>query len=92
MLESRDRVGGRTWTSHVDGYPFEMGGTWVHWFQPHVYRELSRYGMKSELVHCPDYSKKKNHFTFVTKHGSRDMSHEEEVSGVTSCETSYTLI
>ncbi|UKZ93489.1 uncharacterized protein TrAFT101_008404 [Trichoderma asperellum] len=78
MLESRDRVGGRTWTSHVDGYPFEMGGTWVHWFQPHVYRELSRYGMKSELVHCPDYSKKKNHFTFVTKHGRRDMSHEEE--------------
>jgi hypothetical protein len=36
--------------------------------------------MKSELVLCPDYSKKKNHFSFVTQHGRRDMSHEEEVS------------
>ena len=80
LLESRDRIGGRTWTSNIDGYPFEMGGTWVHWFQPHVYRELSRYGMKSELVQCPDYTKEKNFVTFVTGHGRRDMSHEAEVT------------
>ena len=52
----------------------------MHWFQPHVYRELSRYGMKSDLVHCPDYTTGKNYYTFVTEHRKRDMSHEEEVS------------
>ncbi|RMZ75986.1 hypothetical protein DV738_g5174, partial [Chaetothyriales sp. CBS 135597] len=78
ILEGRDRIGGRTWTSNIDGYKYEMGGTWVHWFQPHTYRELSRYGMKDELVHSQDYTKKKNYFTFVTEYGRRNMSHEEE--------------
>jgi hypothetical protein len=32
FLEGRDRIGGRTLTSNIDGFPFEMGGTWVHWF------------------------------------------------------------
>jgi monoamine oxidase len=26
LLEGRDRIGGRTWTSDIDGYPYEMGG------------------------------------------------------------------
>ena len=65
ILEGRDRIGGRTWTANVDGYPFEMGGSWVNRFQPHVYRELSRYGMKSELEACPDYSRKCNYFNLV---------------------------
>jgi len=26
-----------------------MGGTWVHWSQPHFYREVARYGMKEQL-------------------------------------------
>lgn len=56
-----------------------MGGTWVHWFQPHVYREISRYDMKDELALSPDYSREKNYFSFVTEHGARNMSHEEEV-------------
>lgn len=79
LLEGRDRIGGRTWSSNIDGYPFEMGGTWVHWFQPHVYRELSRYGMKDELVHSTDFTYKHNYFSFLTEAGRRSMSHEEEV-------------
>ncbi|KAL1636024.1 hypothetical protein SLS56_001376 [Neofusicoccum ribis] len=35
LLEARDRIGGRSWSSNIGGYPFEMGGTWVHWGQPH---------------------------------------------------------
>lgn len=31
VLEARDRIGGRSRSSDIDGYPFEMGGTWVHW-------------------------------------------------------------
>lgn len=79
LLEGRDRIGGRTWSSNVEGYPYEMGGTWVHWFQPNTFRELTRYGMMDELEHSADYSRKHNYFTWVTESGRRNMSHEEEV-------------
>ncbi len=45
VLEARDRVGGRTWTSPALGHDLELGGTWVHWIQPHVWAELTRYGL-----------------------------------------------
>jgi monoamine oxidase len=50
VLEGRDRVGGRTWYKDeaLPGRTLEMGGTWVHWFQPHVWAEITRYGL--ELV------------------------------------------
>lgn len=44
VLEARDRVGGRTRTEHVLGHDLELGGTWVHWVQPHVWAEMTRYG------------------------------------------------
>lgn len=49
LLEARDRIGGRTYTAEVDGHLYEMGGTWVHWNQPHTYREMSRYGLTGLL-------------------------------------------
>jgi pseudooxynicotine oxidase len=45
VLEARDRLGGRVWTSEFCGVPAELGGTWIHWHQPHVWAELSRYGL-----------------------------------------------
>lgn len=50
LLEARDRIGGRTYTAEVDGHLYEMGGTWIHWHQPHVWREMSRYGFSTDLV------------------------------------------
>lgn len=50
--EARDRVGGRTWTDHRLGHDLELGGTWVHWVQPHTWAEMSRYGR--EIVRSPD--------------------------------------
>lgn len=50
LVEARDRIGGRTWTAKVLGEEIEMGGTWVHWCQPHVYSELHRYGLHSNLT------------------------------------------
>ncbi|MEB3369802.1 flavin monoamine oxidase family protein [Saccharopolyspora mangrovi] len=44
VLEARDRIGGRTWTDIRFGRDLEMGGTWVHWVQPHVWAEMTRYG------------------------------------------------
>lgn len=49
ILEARDRIGGRTWTAEVDGHLYEMGGTWMHWTQPHAYRELTRYSIQDQL-------------------------------------------
>ncbi|MEA2248277.1 MAG: pseudooxynicotine oxidase, partial [Solirubrobacteraceae bacterium] len=48
VLEARDRLGGRTWYSEDErlGRTLEMGGTWVHWIQGHVWAEISRYGLE----------------------------------------------
>lgn len=44
VLEARDRVGGRVWTANRLGHELELGGTWVHWVQPHTWAEMTRYG------------------------------------------------
>lgn len=46
VLEARDRLGGRLWTDHRLGRDLEMGGTWVHWLQPHVWAEITRHGLE----------------------------------------------
>ncbi|CAL9667364.1 Pseudooxynicotine oxidase [Streptomyces sp. enrichment culture] len=46
VLEARDRLGGRTWTDHRLGRDLEIGGTWLHWTQPHVWAEVNRYGLE----------------------------------------------
>jgi monoamine oxidase len=45
LVEARDRLGGRTWTAEFAGHEVELGGTWVHWFQAHLWAELCRYGL-----------------------------------------------
>lgn len=46
VLEARDRIGGRTWVDHRLDSQLEMGGTYVHWHQPHVWTEITRYGLE----------------------------------------------
>lgn len=55
IFEARDRVGGRAWTDDRMDHPLDMGATWVHWFQPHVWPEIQRYGLS--LVASPDYER-----------------------------------
>jgi pseudooxynicotine oxidase len=45
LLEARDRLGGRTWSSRWHDMPIEYGGAWVHWHQPHTFSELTRAGL-----------------------------------------------
>lgn len=45
LIEARDRIGGRAMASQFDGLTYEMGGTWIHWSQPHVWTEMTRYGL-----------------------------------------------
>lgn len=57
VLEARDRIGGRTWTDERLGQRLEMGGTWIHWTQPHVWAEVTRYGIGTvmSLDHTKGY-------------------------------------
>lgn len=55
VLEARDRIGGRTWVDDRLNSRLEMGGTYVHWHQPHVWTEITRYGM--ELTTGPSTEK-----------------------------------
>ncbi len=45
LLESRNRLGGRTLTVNMGGHHFEFGGFWVHWTQPYVWAEINRYNL-----------------------------------------------
>ena len=48
LLEARPRIGGRTFTSEIGGHQVELGGAFVHWTQPHVWAEITRYGLEIE--------------------------------------------
>ncbi|ANY22993.1 flavin monoamine oxidase family protein [Gordonia terrae] len=44
VVEARERIGGRAWTDErLGGHALEMGATWVHWMQPFVWTEITRY-------------------------------------------------
>ncbi|KAH6896518.1 hypothetical protein B0T10DRAFT_601984 [Thelonectria olida] len=62
LVEGRDRIGGRTWTGKALGEEFEMGGTWVHWNQPHLYSEIHRYGLHVNLKSSAGTTAAKNTF------------------------------
>lgn len=38
----------------MNGHMYEMGGTWIHWGQPHVWREIVRYGLHQDFVRTND--------------------------------------
>lgn len=53
IVEARDRIGGRAWTDErLGGHALEMGATWVHWMQPFIWTEITRYGQ--EIYPSPD--------------------------------------
>ena len=49
LLEGRERLGGRTWSSEWAGTSIELGGAWVHWHQAHTFSELTRAGLAVQL-------------------------------------------
>jgi monoamine oxidase len=51
LVEARNRLGGRTFSSEFEGHPVELGGTWIHWTQPFVWAEKERYGL--EVLQTP---------------------------------------
>ena len=53
VLEARDRLGGRAYTNRLAGSDVELGGAHVHWFQPHVFAEMTRYGIPFHAMPAP---------------------------------------
>jgi monoamine oxidase len=53
LLEARNRLGGRTFSSEFAGHKIELGGTWIHWTQPFVWGEVERYGL--QLKETPEH-------------------------------------
>ncbi|MFE3026525.1 flavin monoamine oxidase family protein [Nocardia tengchongensis] len=51
VLEASNRIGGRTHTEALStGELIDVGGTYVHWSQPHTWSELTRYGLTGDVV------------------------------------------
>jgi len=42
ILEARERVGGRIWTSHELGVPADLGASWIHGFEDNPIARLAR--------------------------------------------------
>ena len=45
VLEAADRLGGRAYSSKLGNVPIELGGGYVYWSQPHIWSEITRYGL-----------------------------------------------
>ena len=42
VLEARERIGGRIWTSHDLGVPADLGASWIHGFEDNPIARLAR--------------------------------------------------
>ncbi|XXH00008.1 hypothetical protein Hte_006349 [Hypoxylon texense] len=78
LLEGRDRLGGRTWHATINGFNYEMGGTWVHWHMPHIYREISLYGLQDDWIVTQIPGSKEDYTTLTSYGEQRNISHAEE--------------
>lgn len=54
ILEAKDRIGGRAWSSEFADTGIELGGGYVYWTQPHIFAEITRYGLS--LIERPYYA------------------------------------
>jgi len=55
LLEARDRLGGRVLTGEFAGEEVEFGGAFVHWWQAHVFAEITRFGLGYETGPEPEH-------------------------------------
>lgn len=48
ILEARNRLGGRVFTSKLGDHKVELGAHWTFWGNPHMFAEITRYGLELE--------------------------------------------
>ncbi|KAK3191074.1 hypothetical protein K4F52_003024 [Lecanicillium sp. MT-2017a] len=78
LLEAKDRIGGRTFTSSIDGHLYELGGTYIHWMQPNVWREITRYGLHKRVDATVDLEKGLTSTTLRTPSAFTTMSMDQQ--------------
>ncbi|MEM8591106.1 MAG: NAD(P)/FAD-dependent oxidoreductase [Pseudomonadota bacterium] len=54
VIEAKDTIGGRAQSAQFAGTQIELGGGYVHWTQPHIFSEITRYGLT--LIERPYYA------------------------------------
>src|ERR1700744_1585205 len=54
LLEGRDRLGGRTYSTTWHDETIELGGAWVHHLQPFLWAEVQRAGLRLRCFEAPD--------------------------------------
>jgi monoamine oxidase len=86
LLEARDRLGGRTFTSDLVGHQVELGGTWIHWTQPFVWAEKERYALG--VVETPTKPPRTEEFV-VTIDGQRTVLVGEEINSIVAAIDEY---
>ena len=69
VLEARNRLGGRTFSTEFAGHKVELGGTWIHWTQPFVWAETQRYGLK--VIESPERAESSLETMVILAEGKR---------------------
>lgn len=85
LVEARNRLGGRTFTSEFAGHKIELGGSLVHWLQPAVWTEIQRYGL--DLFEVPLLAAEKTYITLAN--GKTIQASEKDMIGVLEAINSF---
>ncbi|MEG1627954.1 flavin monoamine oxidase family protein [Pseudomonas sp.] len=87
VLEARNRLGGRTFSSEFQGHKIELGGTWIHWTQPFVWAEVQRYGLK--LKETPEPFSEESQTIRIIHEGKAVEPKLEELIGISKALKDY---
>lgn len=87
VLEARNRLGGRTFSTEFAGHKVELGGTWIHWTQPFVWAETQRYGLK--VIESPERAESSLETMVILAEGKRTQLAGEELLPVLQAFDTY---
>lgn len=51
VCEARNRIGGRVWSTPIDGYPLELGAEWIHGDAVSTWQWVRRLGLATTTAH-----------------------------------------
>lgn len=88
LLEARNRLGGRTFSSEFAGHKIELGGTWIHWTQPFVWAETQRYGLKLKETPEP-FMSEQEHIRLVVDGKSVALGRDELISALEAMQSFF---
>ncbi|UMR29424.1 FAD-dependent oxidoreductase [Massilia sp. MB5] len=80
VLEARNRLGGRTFSSTFAGHNIELGGAWIHWAQPNVWAEKERYGL--EVKETPEGLDLSAEIIVLAHEGGRTVLNEQDMASI----------